>query len=102
VASHVGVAEAPDDLWVLKSIAAGPLEGFLGRFDEAVIDLVEAEAAHNAKFRRVLSGVWKHGMTDRVWSRVRAIQATVNDPLPDIRPFAAGADEPTQSELDDR
>jgi hypothetical protein len=38
-------------------------------------------------------------MTDPVWSRVRAIQATVNDPLPEMRPFAA--DEQTRPEHDD-
>ena len=87
------IAETTDDDSILQSIAAGPLEGFLGRFDEAVIERVEAEAASNFKFCRVLSGVWKHGMTDPVWLRVRTIQATVNDPLPEMRPFAAG--EPT-------
>jgi hypothetical protein len=84
------IAAAPIDDRVLQSIAAGPLEGFLGRFDAEAIDRVEAEAASNRRFRRVLSGVWKHGMTDPVWSRVRAIQATVNDPLPEMRPFADG------------
>jgi hypothetical protein len=94
------ITEAPDDDWVLQSIAAGPLEGFLGRFDGAVIDRVEAEAATNPKLRRVLSGVWKHGMSDAVWSRVRAIQATAIDPLPEMRPF--GAEEPTRPEHDGR
>jgi Tetratricopeptide repeat len=94
------ITEAPDDQWVLQSIAAGPLEGFLGQFDEAVIDRVEDEAASNPKFRRVLSGIWKHAMTDSVWLRVRTIQATVNDPLPEMRPFAAG--EPTRLEDADR
>jgi hypothetical protein len=75
----------------LQSIAAGPLEGFLGRFDDAVIERVEAEAARDRKFRRVLSGVWKHGMTDSVWDRVRAIQAIVPDPLPEMRPFGDGS-----------
>jgi hypothetical protein len=96
------IAEAPNDHWALQSIAAGPLEGFLGRFDEAVIDRVEAEAASNPRFRRVLSGVWKHGMTDPVWSRVRAIQATVNEPLPEMRPFTGDAGETARSEQDDR
>jgi tetratricopeptide (TPR) repeat protein len=96
------IAEAPNDDWVLQSIAAGPLEGFLGRFDAAAIDHVEAEAAKNPGFRRVLSGVWKHRMTDPVWSRVRAIQATVNDPLPEMRPFTGDAGETERSERDDR
>ncbi len=86
------IAESPDDDRVLQVIAAGPLEDFLGRFNEA-IDRVEDEAGRNPRFRRVLSGVWKHRMSDPVWGRVRAIQATVPDPLPEMRPFAA--DSPT-------
>jgi tetratricopeptide (TPR) repeat protein len=82
------IARAPDDDRVLQALAAGPLEGFLGRFGEAVIDQVEAEAARDPGFRHVLSGVWKHMMPDPVWERVRAIQATVPDPLPEMRPFA--------------
>lgn len=81
------IAAAPDDPDVLQHIAAGPLEGFLGRFDGEAIDRVEPEAARDPKFRRVLSGVWKHGMSDPVWARVRAIQKTVPDPLPEMRPF---------------
>ncbi len=80
------IARAPDEEDVLQTLAAGPLEGFLGRFDGEVIDRVEAEAARDPKFRRVLSGVWKHGMSDPVWGRIRAIQATVPDPLPEMRP----------------
>src|SRR5689334_11976672 len=35
------VERAPDHIAVLQDIAAGPLEGFLGRFDDRVIDRVE-------------------------------------------------------------
>jgi hypothetical protein len=94
------IAEAPDDDRVLQDIAAGPLEGFLDRFDAAVIDRVEAEAARDQRFRRVLCGVWKHAMSGPVWARVRALQATVPDPLPEMRPFTAG--EPTPPEGDGR
>ncbi|AMV40636.1 tetratricopeptide repeat protein [Planctomyces sp. SH-PL62] len=81
------IAAAPDDAQVLQAIAAGPLEGFLGRFDGEVVDRVVTEAARDPKFRRVLSGVWKHGMSDPVWDRIRAVQKTVPDPLPEMRPF---------------
>jgi hypothetical protein len=92
------IAEAPDNDRVLRDIAAGPLEGFLGRFDAEVIDRVEAEAARDPRSRRVLSGVWKHGMPDPVWSRVRAIQATEHDPMPEMRPHVPG--EPDRREND--
>jgi hypothetical protein len=66
---------------VLTRIAAGPVEGFLGRFDEQVIERIEEQAANDSLFRRVLTGVWKHGMSDAVWDRVQAIQASVQNPL---------------------
>jgi hypothetical protein len=81
------VALAPEDEQVLGFIAAGPLEGFLGRFDNEAIERVEAAAEADPKFRRVLTGVWKHGMSDAVWKRVRAVQATVPDPLSEMRPL---------------
>jgi tetratricopeptide (TPR) repeat protein len=90
------IAEAPENDQVLQFIAAGPLESFLGRFDATVINRVETEAARDPKFRRVLSGVWKHGMSDAVWERVRALQATVREPLPAMRPFSAGEATPPQ------
>ena len=85
ILSLIAQAEGTDE--VLQHLAAGPLEGFLGQFDDAAIDRVEAEAARDPRFRRVLSGVWKHQMSDAVWDRVRRIQATVADPLPEMRPF---------------
>ena len=81
------VERAPNDDQVLQDIAAGPIEGFLGRFDNQVIERVEREAAINDKFRRVLSGVWKHGMSDATWNRVRTIQKTANNPLPEAVSF---------------
>jgi hypothetical protein len=67
---------------VLQAIAAGPLEGLLGRFGSQIVDRVERRAGLDARFRRVLSGVWKHRMSDSVWARIRAIQLRVTDPLP--------------------
>jgi tetratricopeptide (TPR) repeat protein len=92
------IAEAPDEDRVLQALAAGPLDGFLGRFDGEAIDRVEDEAGRDPRFRRVLTGVWKHGMSDPVWARVRALQATEPDPLPEIRPFAPGDGPPTDPE----
>lgn len=77
--------DANDD--VLGRIAAGPLEGLLGRFGEEVIDRVEEQARVDEKFRRILTGVWKHGMSDEVWLRVRALQRAVTNPLPEALSF---------------
>lgn len=82
------IERAPEDDGVLQNLAAGPLEGLLGRFGDEVIDRAERQATLDPRFRRVLSGVWKHTMPDAVWARVRAIQATVVDPLPEMRPFS--------------
>ena len=85
------IAGSPDDERVLKDLATGPLEGLLGRFDAAAIDRVEDQASHDPRFPRVLSGVWRHGMSHPVWSRVRALLAAVSDPLPGMWPLDPGS-----------
>ena len=72
---------APEDDRVLGFLAAGPLEEWLGRYGDRVIDWVERQAAEDHRFRRVLTGVWRHGMSEAVWERIRAIQTSVPDPL---------------------
>jgi hypothetical protein len=67
------VREAPDQAF--GAIAAGPLEGFLGRFGAEYIDDIEQQAARDAKFRSILKGVWQHQMSDEVWARVQALQS---------------------------
>lgn len=65
----------------LGHIAAGPIEGLLGRFGAESIGWVEREAASNPKFARALTGVWKYLMSDEIWARVQALQGKVRDPL---------------------
>jgi len=62
------IARAPDRQ--LGHIAAGPVEDFISRFGSRVIDAVEAQAAADPRFRRVLRGVWQLSMTDEVYARV--------------------------------
>lgn len=81
------IENAPDSENVLQTIAAGPLEGFLGKYGDSAIATVETAAKSDTKFARVLSGVWQHGMSDSVWQRVRAMQKTVEKPLPEMKPF---------------
>jgi hypothetical protein len=61
-------------------LAQGPSNG-------PAADRVERQAAEDAKFRRLVTGVWRHGMSEAVWARARAIQRTVADPLPEMRPL---------------
>lgn len=53
-------------------LAAGPLESLLGTHGERMIAAVEAEARRDPAFKDLLTGVWQHGMPDRVWARVLA------------------------------
>jgi len=63
--------ENPEELWdpileilkrdppteVIEVLAAGPLEDYIAKLGERVIDRVEAQAAADAKFRNLLGGV---------------------------------------------
>ena len=78
--------ENPDGLWelileilhrdppteVIEVLAAGPLEDYLVKCGEKVIDQVEEQAAKDKKFKSLLGGVWKNAMSDEVWARVQA------------------------------
>jgi len=70
------IRQALDDT-DLGHIAAGPLEGLLGRHGEECIGLIETEAARDQKFARAVTGVWKYTMTEEVWARVQAIKSRV-------------------------
>jgi len=78
--------ENPEELWdpileilkrdppteVIEVLAAGPLEDYIAKLGERVIDRVEVQAAADAKFRNLLGGVWRNSMSDAVWARVQA------------------------------
>lgn len=53
-------------------LAAGALESMLGSHGERLIAAVEAEARRDVDFKRLLTGVWQHGMSDDVYARVLA------------------------------
>ena len=78
IVSAVAAAESDDEL---AHIAAGPVEHLLGRHGAEFIDRVEARAAADATFARMLTGVWQHLTSEDVWARVQAIRADVSDPL---------------------
>ena len=82
IRSAVAHADSDEEL---SAIAAGPVEHLLGWHGENVIAWVEAQAAEDGVFARMLTGVWKYKMTDEVWARVQALQGRVSDPLPAFR-----------------
>ena len=65
----------------LYAIAAGPFEHLLGTHGEDYVALVESCCRADAKFARMTTAAYQHLMSEDVWSRVRAIQATVPNPL---------------------
>jgi hypothetical protein len=62
--------DPPDD--VIEVLAAGPLEDYIAKLGELVIERVEQQAAVDPKFRNLLGGVWRNSMSDDVWRRVQA------------------------------
>ena len=78
IRSALAHADSDDDL---SHIGAGPVEHLLGWHGEDFIARVEAQAAADATFARMLTGVWKYTMDDEVWARVQAIQSRVSNPL---------------------
>jgi|SRR6185295_19119107 len=65
----------------LAHIAAGPIEGFLGKHGKDYIERVERQASSNPTFARTLTGVWKYMMPDDVWARIQVLQSRVTNPL---------------------
>jgi hypothetical protein len=64
------ILQQTDDAEVLAVLAAGPLEDYLAKCGDQVIESVEARAASDRKFKHLLGGVWKNSITDEVWERV--------------------------------
>lgn len=62
--------DPPDD--VIEVLAAGPLEDYIAKLGERVIERVEQQAAGDPKFRNLLGVVWRNSMSDDVWRRVQA------------------------------
>lgn len=61
---------------VIENLAAGPLEDYLARCGETVIEQVERQAEQDPRFRSLLGGVWQNQMSDEVWARVCACRDT--------------------------
>ena|SRR5688572_21090357 len=61
-----------DDPDVLSNLAAGPLEDYLAKCGDQVIDQIESRASADDKFRDLLGGVWQNSMSDQLWQRICA------------------------------
>ena len=57
---------------MLDVLAAGPLEDYIAKLGETVIEQVESRATTDPKFRTLLGGVWRNNMSEDVWRRVQA------------------------------
>jgi hypothetical protein len=57
----------------LMSVAAGPLEDFLGEHSGALIDQVEDAARADPRVMLALRGVWKNAIDDEDWLRIQAL-----------------------------
>lgn len=57
-------------------LAAGPLETLLTEHGPEFIDRVEHTADLDPRFNHLLGGVWRCGMADDVWERVRRARRT--------------------------
>jgi hypothetical protein len=57
---------------IFGMLAAGPLEDLLSYYGREYIERVEALAREDERFRLLLGGVWRLGMTEEVWGRVQS------------------------------
>ena len=58
----------------------------------SMIPHYQAQARLDLRFRRMLTGVWRHRMSDEVWVQLREIQAQEPDPLPNMIPLELGVE----------
>jgi len=84
----VAAAENDDQL---EKIAASLAEHILAHYG-STIPRFEAQALRDSRFKRMLTGVWRHRMSDHVWMRLRAIQSDVHAPLSNMIPLEHGVD----------
>ncbi len=62
----------------LGTIAAGPFEHLMGGHGLTYIDQLEQLCLTNVQFARMTTGAWQHTMSEEVWTRVQAIQASAS------------------------
>jgi len=60
---------------IIGNLAAGPFEDIFSEHGHIFIDEVELRTRQNPKFTNLFLGVYKGGMSDSVWSRIKVLQA---------------------------
>jgi len=63
-----------DDQRVLGSLAAGPLEDFLGVHGETYLPVIQTLALQHQRLREVLDGVWQGAMPKQVWHQIEILK----------------------------
>jgi hypothetical protein len=76
------ILNSTDHELALENLAAGPLEDLLARHGHKFIDLIEARAEADLRFRWLLAGVWKNSIPDDIWERLLASASDVPETLP--------------------
>lgn len=74
----VAAMDACETLEDAAFVAAGPVENMAVKHGPGLIDKIEALASRSAKFRYILSGIWRQsdGVDQDVWNRIgRAVAA---------------------------
>ena len=75
----------------LSRIACGLAEPLLAHYG-SLMPLFERRARKDPKFACMLTGAWRHRMSDDVWARLRVLQAEVARPLPAMIPLDQGVE----------
>ena len=73
LAAICAVAQLTDQPEIIASLAAGPLEDFLGRHGETHIEVIKELSRTQPSFFPVLTGVWQGSMLTLIWRQVEAI-----------------------------
>jgi len=63
--------------YIAGMLAAGPVEDLLSNYGPDYIARVEELAQKDGRFKWLLGGVWRLGMTDEVWQRLRSARGEV-------------------------
>jgi hypothetical protein len=75
----------------LSEIGVSLAEHILAHYGSMMPDFEEM-ASTDQKFKRMLTGVRRHRMSDEVWLRLRIMQSEVSDPLAGMIPLENGAE----------
>ena len=58
---------------ILANLAAGPLEDLLRYADERTLQAIERAAKSDAYVRKALGAVWKGGIPEKTWERIKLV-----------------------------